>query len=515
MLIRFSTDGAVVAAGWRATYTSGVTVMGIVVNGAGGVSLITALGGTLQLSAAVTPANATNKTVTWSLVNGTGQASISAGGLVTAITNGTVTARATANDGTGVYSTLVITISNQNIPVTGIVVTGAGGVSLITALGGTLQLSAAVTPANATNKTVTWSLVNGTGQASISAGGLVTAITNGTVTARATANDGSGVSGTLLITLSNQVIPVTAITVTTPNGGENWPVGSSQVITWTSSGTSGNVHIEYSTNNGTSWTDVIASTTDDGTHSWTIPSAASTNCLVRVSDTDGSPIDVSNAVFSIIPVTSGTCTNETFTAATGTVTDNSGSLNYLNNMACEKLIQPSGGGTITLTFNEFNTEANYDYVRVYDGSTTSATFLGAFSGTSLPPTLTAKSGSMLIRFSTDGAVVAAGWRATYTSGATVAAKGTEEISEQEILNVTKLVAYPNPTSGILTIESSLTKEETYTIYLINASGQVILNQRINVVGGKFDIDMSNIISGSYLLKIMINRTGQFIRVIKQ
>jgi hypothetical protein len=397
----------------------------------------------------------------------------------------------------------------------GIVVNGAGGVSLITALGGTLQLSAAVTPANATNKTVTWSLVNGTGQASISAGGLVTAITNGTVTARATANDGSGVSGTLLITLSNQVIPVTAITVTTPNGGENWPVGSSQVITWTSSGTSGNVHIEYSTNNGTSWTDVIASTTDDGTHSWTIPSAASTNCLVRVSDTDGSPIDVSNAVFSIIPVTSGTCTNETFTAATGTVTDNSGSLNYLNNMACEKLIQPSGGGTITLTFNEFNTEANYDYVRVYDGSTTSATFLGAFSGTSLPPTLTAKSGSMLIRFSTDGAVVAAGWRATYTSGATVAAKGTEEISEQEILNVTKLVAYPNPTSGILTIESSLTKEETYTIYLINASGQVILNQRINVVGGKFDIDMSNIISGSYLLKIMINRTGQFIRVIKQ
>jgi hypothetical protein len=401
------------------------------------------------------------------------------------------------------------------VPVTSITVTGAGGATTISTTGGTLQLSAAVLPANASNKTVTWTVANGTGQATINSTGLVTAVADGTVTARATANDGSGVYSTLVITISNQVIPVAAITATTPNGGENWPVGSSRVITWTSSGTSGNVHIEYSTNNGTSWTDVIASTPDDGTHSWTIPNATSTNCLVRVSDTDGNPVDVSNAVFSIIPVTSGTCINETFTAATGTVTDNSGSLNYLNNMACEKLIQPSVGGKITLTFTTFNTEGNYDYVRVYDGSTTSATLLGTFSGTSLPPILTSSSGSMLIRFTTDGYTVSAGWSATYTCTMSVGAKGTEEISEQEILNVTKLVAYPNPTSGILTIESTFTEEETYTIYLINASGQVILNQRINVIGGKFDIDISNISPGSYLLKIMTNRTGQFIRVIKQ
>ena len=85
--------------------------------GAGGATTITTDNGTLQLSAAVSPATATNKAVTWSISNGTGQASISAGGLVTAIANGTVTARVTANDGSGVYGTLVITISNQNIPV--------------------------------------------------------------------------------------------------------------------------------------------------------------------------------------------------------------------------------------------------------------------------------------------------------------------------------------------------------------------------------------------------------------
>jgi uncharacterized protein YjdB len=204
-------------AGWDGG-TAIVPVAGITVAGSGGAITITTDNGTLQLRAAVSPSNATNQTVTWSLVNGTGQASIDASGIVTAITNGTVTARATANDGSEVSGTLAISISNQGIPVTGIAVTGAGGATIITADDGTLQLSATVTPTNATNQTVTWSLVNGTGQASIDASGIVTAITNGTVTARATANDGSEVSGTLAISISNQGIPVTGIAVTGAGG---------------------------------------------------------------------------------------------------------------------------------------------------------------------------------------------------------------------------------------------------------------------------------------------------------
>jgi hypothetical protein len=90
-----------------------------------------------------------------------------------------------------------------------------------------------------------------------------------------------------------------SITVTSPNGGEDWKVDSIYDITWTSNGTSGTVHIEYSTDNGSNWSDVIASTTDDGTHPWTIPNTPSENCLVRVSDTDGDPTDVSDAVFTI------------------------------------------------------------------------------------------------------------------------------------------------------------------------------------------------------------------------
>ena len=170
-------------------------------------TIIILIRGTLQLSAIVLPSNATNKTVIWSIANGTGQASISSTGLITAIANGTVTAKATATDGSGVYGILQITITNQVIPSTGITVTGANGAVTIVTDNGTLQLTAAITPSNATFKTVTWSISNGTGQGSISATGLVTAIANGTVTAKATANDNSGVNGTLVISISNQIIP--------------------------------------------------------------------------------------------------------------------------------------------------------------------------------------------------------------------------------------------------------------------------------------------------------------------
>jgi|GEM_PF-3033200 hypothetical protein len=93
------------------------------------------------------------------------------------------------------------------IPVTGITVTGEGENSAITTKSGTLQLVVSVIPADASDKSVTWTIVNGTGQANINSSGLVTAVGNGSVTATATANDGSGISGSMVINITNQEIP--------------------------------------------------------------------------------------------------------------------------------------------------------------------------------------------------------------------------------------------------------------------------------------------------------------------
>lgn len=60
------------------------------------------------------PANATNRAVAWSITSGGDFAAIGSGGLVNAIANGTVTVRAAAQDGSGVYGEKTISISGQD-----------------------------------------------------------------------------------------------------------------------------------------------------------------------------------------------------------------------------------------------------------------------------------------------------------------------------------------------------------------------------------------------------------------
>ena len=202
-----------------------VNVSSIVVSGAANATTISANAGTLQMSATVSPADALDKSVVWSVVNGTGEARIDANGLLTAVKNGTVTVKATAKNGS-VEGSLSVTISGQFVGINAIVVSGAANATTISTNGGTLQMSAAVSPAEASDKSVVWSVVNGTGEATIDANGLLTAAKNGTVSVKATSMNGSTV-GTLEITISGQIVHVSSLslvsagnaTAITTNGG--------------------------------------------------------------------------------------------------------------------------------------------------------------------------------------------------------------------------------------------------------------------------------------------------------
>ncbi len=98
-------------------------------------------------------------------------------------------------------------------------------------------------------------------------------------------------------------------TVASPNGGEVWIAGTSQSITWTSTGTPGNVDIYYSINSGASWTSIVTNTANDGSHAWTVPTVTSDDCLIRVwGITDHDPSDASDTVFSIVPTGGETVT---------------------------------------------------------------------------------------------------------------------------------------------------------------------------------------------------------------
>jgi hypothetical protein len=89
-------------------------------------------------------------------------------------------------------------------------------------------------------------------------------------------------------------------TVTAPNGGERWPVGSSQNIIWTTFGSIGNVKLEFSINGGQNWNVITNSVTNTGSYGWTVPDAITDSCRIRVLDiNDPNAADASDANFKI------------------------------------------------------------------------------------------------------------------------------------------------------------------------------------------------------------------------
>ncbi|WP_163410272.1 pectate lyase [Flavobacterium ajazii] len=169
-----------------------------------------------QLSVVVTPNNATNKEVTWSVSDPT-IAVITETGLLAGIKNGNVKVTATAKDGSGIKAEKNYTVSGITEPVVLIQSITINQVSITD--GKPIQLSTQIAPANATNKTLTWT-TSSQAIAPINAEGVLTPKMNGTVTVTATSADGSGKSAQLQITISG----VTATYATT--------VRSESILVW-------------------------------------------------------------------------------------------------------------------------------------------------------------------------------------------------------------------------------------------------------------------------------------------
>ncbi|MBN2299702.1 MAG: DUF3494 domain-containing protein [Acholeplasmataceae bacterium] len=94
---------------------------------------------------------------------------------------------------------------DNSIAVTAISLQSAGDVTTITTYAGTLQLSATIAPTDATNKLVTWSVTNGTGTATIDQNGVLSALTDGIVTAKVVSQSIPDLNAILVITISNQI----------------------------------------------------------------------------------------------------------------------------------------------------------------------------------------------------------------------------------------------------------------------------------------------------------------------
>ena len=110
--------------------------------------------------------------------------------------------------------------------------------------------------------------------------------------------------------------------------------------------------------------------------------------------------------------------NGTVTTCSGIFYDSGGpNSNYGNNLTYTMTFYPgTEGAMVSVSFSQFNTESNYDYLYIYDGTSTSATLIGQYSGTNGPGTVIATNteGALTFRFTSDSSVNATGWVAMFS-----------------------------------------------------------------------------------------------------
>jgi PKD repeat protein len=110
------------------------------------------------------------------------------------------------------------------------------------------------------------------------------------------------------------------------------------------------------------------------------------------------------------------CTTPKTELDNGYVFDPGGPINkYSAYQTCGLLIAPPCALSVTLNFNEFNLENNWDYLYIFDGTNDKGTLLKSLTGNTIPQPITANSGKMYLKFVSDQLVEESGFSAQWTS----------------------------------------------------------------------------------------------------
>lgn len=404
------------------TATRTFTVQAVSVTGLSDISGASTVveGYTTTLSTSVTPANATNQTITWSSSD-TGVATVTSSGVVEGVSAGTATITATTADG-GFTKTTDITVT-AFIPSDG--VTDISGGSSTLATGSTMQLSASTIPADATINTITWSSSN-TAVASVSSTGLVTGVSAGTVTIYA--KDYTEATSGITITVYTNV-PVTGISAISGSSSVN--VGSTitlsatvdpsgatvKTITWSSSATGvATVDASGVVTGVSAGTATITATTTDGSYT------ATKGITVTVPVVSVTGVSLSNSTFTrAIDETIQLTATVSPPGATNSAVTWSSSSESVATVDSTGLVTALSAGSVTIT-----------------ATTSDGSFTASATGTIVKPvtdfTITSASGFYILRTGStlqlstdntpsDGLVNSITWSSEDTSIATVDASG--------------------------------------------------------------------------------------------
>ncbi len=154
-----------------------------------------------------------------------------------------------------------------------------------------------------------------------------------------------------------ELAPMQTISLSAPMGGESWTSGTTESITWSTTGDVSEVEIEYSIDGGSTWISISNSAPNIGYYTWTIPNRESNEAKIRVSIVGNNISSESSDVFSIIePPQSGLWA---FYPFSNSVNDESGQGRHGKSNGTSFIADKFGNSANAIQFN-----SNQDYVEV-------------------------------------------------------------------------------------------------------------------------------------------------------
>jgi hypothetical protein len=195
------------------------------------------------------------------------------------------------------------------------------------------------------------------------------------------------------------------------------------------------------------------------------------------------------------------------TEPSAVITDGSNNFYYSNSAFCIWSINPGIEGPLTLNFSSFDTEADNDILKVFDGSNQNllATISGHYDNP--PESVTSPSGRINMVFVTNSSVQAQGWEAWYD-----VSTGVVNSNKDLGFNI-----IPNPVNSTVDFHFNLTSDAHIVIDIYDMLGHhqtEVVNEKMSSGNQLVSTDLGNLTEGVYLCHLHIGNKTILRKIVK-